>query len=214
MLNPVATGLNQSSTIRGEQDLQPHLDVRTLSAPPKDGGGRGGELKRELKWSAIYVIALVLKHYQPITSFLRGKKRLQVYNWLFKDCTSLILRRYHRKKIDGLGFGNPAEIKFDTRNLFSDILLLSLVTYNIVNTFNRYSFHLSAHSLFIVCQMGSFLKSKSISWGVSFVHKDWKCSASQQWRARVWVHSKFWFRVGHSKQCQTLSTNPKYFYIN
>ena len=63
-----------SSTIRGEQDLQPHLDVRTLSAPPKDGGGRGGELKRELKWSAIYVIALVLKHYQPITSFLREKE--------------------------------------------------------------------------------------------------------------------------------------------
>ena len=69
-----------SSTIRGEQDLQPHLDVRTLSAPPKDGGGRGGELKRELKWSAIYVIALVLKHYQPITSFLVVEKRLPVYN--------------------------------------------------------------------------------------------------------------------------------------
>ena len=77
------------------------------------------------------------------------------------------------------------EIEFGTQNLSSDILLVSLVTYNIVNTFNRYGFHLSAHSLFIVCQMGSFLKSKSISWGVSFVHKDWKCSASQQWRARV-----------------------------
>ena len=43
----VGSELNQSSTIRGEQDLQPHLDVRTLSAPPKDGRRKEGEKRIE-----------------------------------------------------------------------------------------------------------------------------------------------------------------------